>query len=604
MTVLSWGIVSVRFLALRATIARRTAPWGPALWRRPALRPVVATPVLPLLISLLLVSACEGPPGPGSAAAGDARPSVPVEEGAWFVDVTEHEGIDYVHNLGDAELSNIVETVGSGAAFLDFDQDGRLDLYVVNAGWVEGISEGEPVGDGRWSRLYRNLGEAGFVDVTERAGVANAGAYGMGVAVADYDNDGYPDLYVCNYGRNVLYHNQGDGTFAEVAGSAGVAGSAEDNTVGAVWLDYDGDGLLDLYAGNYLHYDPEYAYYYAPDGFPPPMAYTGQADRLYRNLGDGRFEDVTEASGVYRPDGRMMGVGTADYDDDGRIDLYVSNDAMEDFLFHNEGGGVFSEVAFGSGVAFSIAGEETSSMAVDFGDHDQDADLDLFVSDIHYSALYRNDGDGRFTDVTVAAGVAEPSGQYDGWGASFVDYDNDGDLDIFKANGSMNHLYGHEDQVFENDGTGRYTDVSLELGSYFQRELVGRGAAFGDYDSDGDVDVFIVNLHDRPVLLRNESPSGGSWVQVLLQGTRSNRDGVGARVAVTTAAGTRVAEKESAGGYLSTNDPRLHFGLGTAEVVDRIEVRWPSGAVQVLEDVPARRVVEIVEPAGALAEGG
>jgi hypothetical protein len=421
------------------------------------------------------------------------------------------------------------------------------------------------------------------------------------VAVADYDNDGYPDLYVCNYGRNALYHNNGDGTFSEVGERAGVAGLEDDNTVGAVWLDYDNDGLLDLYAGNYLEYDPEYAYYYAPDGFPPPMAYPGQPDRLYRNLGDGTFEDVTERAGVYRPDGRMMGVGAVDYDGDGFVDLFVSNDAMEDFLFHNEGGQGFSEVGFRAGVAFSIGGEETSSMAVDFGDYDEDGDLDLFVSDIHFSALYRNDGGGFFTDVTVAAGVAEPSGQYDGWGAAFLDYDNDGDLDIFKANGDMNHLYGHEDQLFENDGTGHYSDVSLELGGYFERELVGRGAAFGDYDSDGDIDVFVVNLNDRPVLLRNESPAANSWLQILLRGTTSNRDGVGARVAVTAGGRTQVTEKKSASGYLSTNDPRLHFGLGDNATAERVEIRWPSGTTQLLEDVRAGQLLRVTEPAPAVA---
>ncbi|MEJ2502699.1 MAG: CRTAC1 family protein [Gemmatimonadota bacterium] len=531
----------------------------------------------------------------------DGRAPAPDEPGAWFVDVTEYEGIDFVHTIGDDALSNIVETVGSGAAFLDYDGDGRLDLYLVNASYVDGISEGSPVRADEGSRLYRNLGGSGFEDVTATAGVANAGAYGMGVAAADYDNDGDPDLYVCNYGPNVLYRNEGDGTFTEVGTPAGVAGGAADNTVGAVWLDYDNDGHLDLYAGNYLDYDPEYRYYYAPDGFPPPMAYTGQADRLFRNRGDGTFEDVTESAGVFRPDGRMMGVGAADYDGDGRVDLYVSNDAMEDFLFHNEGDGTFSEVGFRAGVAFSIGGEETSSMAVSFGDYDADGRLDLFVSDIHYSALFRNDGGGYFTDVTAAAGVAEPSGQYDGWGAGFIDYDNDGDLDIFKANGSMNHLYGHEDQLFENDGSGHYTDVSLDLGRYFERESVGRGAAFGDYDSDGDLDIVVVNLHDRPVLLRNESPAGHAWIQLALRGNRSNRDGVGARVTVTADGRTQVAEKTSASGYLSTNDPRMHFGLGTTEVVDRIEIRWPSGARQTLESVPARQLLEVTEPGGTMA---
>lgn len=520
--------------------------------------------------------------------------SSPSEEGAYFVDVTRTAGIDFVHSIGDDKLSNMVETVGSGAAFLDYDEDGYLDLYVVNSTYVKAISDGERPKTKNRNTLYRNVNGNRFEDVTNEAGVADQNGYGMGVAAGDYDNDSYIDIYVCNYGANVLFHNNGNGTFSDVTDRAGVAGNL--NTVGAVWLDYDNDGFLDLYVGNYLDYDRDYSYYYEPDGFPGPLAYSGQPDVLYHNNGDGTFRDVTREMGLFMPEGRMMGVGAADYDDDGYADLYVANDAMGNYLFHNEGGQRFHEIGQGAGVAYSEDGEETSSMAVDFADYNGDGLLDLFVSDIHFSALYRNEGQGIFRDVTTPAGIAAPSGQYDGWGAAFIDYDNDGDVDIFKVNGDLNHLYGHEDQVFENIGEGRFSDVSLERGSYFKRELVGRGACFGDYDNDGDIDVFIVNLNDSAVLLRNESLARNNWLMIRLDGSASNRDGVGAKVKVFSGGNVQVAEKKSSSGYLSQNDPRMHFGLGKSEKADRIEITWPSGQAQVLENVPAGQILVVKEP--------
>jgi hypothetical protein len=433
-----------------------------------------------------------------------------------------------------------------------------------------------------------------FVDVSDKAGVTNSDAYGMGVTVADYDNDGDPDIYVSNYGANTLFENKGDGTFSDVAKRGGVAGAQ--NTVGSIWFDYDNDGHLDLYVGNYLEYDPDYSFFYAPDGFPGPFAYDGQPDVLYRNKGDGTFEDVTEKMGVHMPHGKMMGVGVCDYDQDGFVDLYIANDAMGNFFYRNEGGARFAEIGVLSGTVFSEGGEETSSMAVDFADYNLDGRMDLFVSDIHFSALYRNDGQNLFTDVTTITGIAAASGQYDGWGASFVDFDNDGDADIIKTNGDMNHLYGQEDQVLENKGDGRFEDVSLKMGSYFFKEFVGRGACFGDYDNDGDIDALIVNLSDRVVLLRNESLNANNWIEIALVGVVSNRDGIGARVKVVTGEKVQMGYKKSASGYLSQNDPRLHFGLGAAERVDLIEVIWPSGRTQVLEDVAARQLISIVEP--------
>lgn len=556
---------------------------------------MVFRPLVFGMISVLSLAGCHDSATQTASVDLNQRGPVPVEEGAWFIDVASYLGIDFVHSFGDTDFSNVAESVGSGVAFLDYDQDGWVDLYFVSSTFKKGISEGEKP-EGRFrNRLFRNLEGKAFQDVTDRAGLADENGFGMGVAVSDYNNDGYPDIYVCNYGPNVLFRNNGDGTFSDVTRQAGVAGGDDANTVGAVWLDFDRDGWLDLYAGNYLMYDPDYNYYYTADNMVPPMAYPGQPDVLYRNLGNGKFEDVTEKMGVYQPEGRMMGVGAADYDNDGWIDIYLANDAMANYLYHNEQSQGFRDVSYISGTAFSTGGEETSSMSVDFADYDGDGLYDFFVADIHYSALYKNNGSGLFTDVTVPSGVAVPSGQYDGWGSGFIDYDNDGDVDIFKANGAANHFYGHEDQVLSNMGDGTFRDVSLDLGSYFFQEFMGRGVAFGDYDNDGDLDVAINNMGDRAVLLRNENLDQHNWLEILLVGTQSNRDGIGARVSVTAGGKNQVAPKESASGYLSTNDPRMHFGLARNEKVERIEVQWPSGAVQVLEDVPANQLLIITE---------
>ena len=518
-------------------------------------------------------------------------PAVPSADGDYFRDVTAAAGIDFVHSIGDTALTNLVESVGGGVAMLDYDGDGFLDLYVTTGAHLAGLSEGRSRARPE-NRLYRNRGDGSFEDVTRAAGVGDTG-YSMGVAFGDYDNDGDPDLFISNYGTNVLFRNDGDGTFTDVTRRAGVGGTG--CSVGAVWADFDNDGLLDLYVGNYIEFDPDYRQFYAPDGFPGPLAYSGQPDVLYRNRGDGTFEDVTERMGVWRPDGRAMGVGAADVNGDGFVDLYVANDAMGNYLFLNTGGTGFREAGLEAGVAYNHRGDATSSMAVDFADFDGDGSVDLFVSDMSYSALYRNEGNGSFRDVTYASGIAVPSGQYVGWGTAFVDYDNDGDPDIIKINGDLQHLFGQEDQVFDNVG-GSFVDVSTERGAYFRRELVGRGAAFGDYDNDGDVDVFIVNLNDRAVLLRNERGNERHWISLLLVGRVSNRDGVGARVSVATGNVVQVRQRTAAAGYLSQNDPRLHFGLGDHEVVDRIEIRWPSGIVQLLDDVAVDRVLTVIEP--------
>jgi hypothetical protein len=552
------------------------------------------TAILFVLIPGIIFFACQSKNKPSSSTREEPLSGLPPETDDFFQDIIPYSGIDFVRTIGDEHLSNLVESDGGGAAFLDFDQDGYLDLYLSNGNYVENLSmnEDHPPVTTSENRLYRNRHNGTFEDVTEKAGVGDRG-YSMGITVGDYDNDGYPDIYVSNYGPNVLYHNNGNGNFTDVTGRAGVAGN--ECSVGAVWLDYDNDSHLDLYVGNYIEFDPQYNYYYAPDGFPGPMAYDGQPDVLYHNRGDGTFEDVTLAMGVYNKDGRAMGVGAADYDNDGYTDIFVSNDHMVNYLYHNNGGESFEDRGIMSGVAFNQVGEATISMSVDFADYNNDGLMDLFVSDDVYCSLYRNEGNGVFTEMSYKAGIAVACGQFVGWASSFLDYDNDGDLDLFKVNGELKHLYGQEDQLFENNGEGMFMDVSTERGAYFQQELVGRGACFGDYDNDGDIDAYIVNLEDHGALLRNNKGNQNNWIALHLIGVQSNRDGIGARVTVRYGGEQQVAQMKSSSGYLSQNDPRMHFGLGDHGTVDQIEVVWPSGIIQVLENIEAGQFLTITE---------
>ena len=547
-----------------------------------------------VICTLFLLTSCGDPKNEDVSSDTIATGNLPEPGADYFQDITEAAGINFTHTIGDEHLSNLIETVGGGAAFLDYDQDGNIDLYVANGSFTEGLSEGDKPERNATNRLYRNLGNGTYEDVTNAANVGNTG-YGMGVTVGDIDNDGFPDIYISNHGPNTLYQNNGNGTFKDITDQAGVAGN--ESSVGSTWFDYDNDGLLDLYVGNYIKFDPKYNLYYAPDGFPGPMSYDGESDRLYHNIGNGRFEDVTEELGVFNPQGRAMGVGAADYDNDGFVDVFVANDHMINYLYHNEAGQGFKDQGVMAGVAFNQVGEATISMAVDFADFNGDGLIDLFVSDDGYCSLYQNMGNGAFSELSYASGIAIPSGQFVGWASCFIDYDNDADVDIFKINGELKHLYGQEDQLFEYVGNSQFEDVSTARGAYFQEELVGRGACFGDYDNDGDIDMYIVNLDDKGVLLRNDQGNSSNWIQLSLEGTKSNRDGIGARVTLTSGGVMQSTQKKSSSGYLSQNDPRLHFGLGESNMVEEIKVIWPSGEVQVLENVQAGQVVKIVEGA-------
>lgn len=547
-----------------------------------------------LLIVLVCLAGCRFGNKPASKPAKQSETSVPAASDDFFQEISREAGLNFIHSIGDDDLSNIIQSDGGGAAFLDYDRDGNIDIYACSGTWLEGVSKSEKPSELPGNHLYRNLGNGTYEDMTKKAGVGGPW-YSMGVACGDFNNDGYPDLYLSNYGPNVLLKNNGNGTFSDITKRANVSGDNE-CSIGATWFDYDNDSFLDLYVGNFLKFDPDYNYYYAPDGFPGPMAYDAEPDFLYHNNGDGTFENVSAAMGIADIDGRAMGVGSADYDADGWVDIYVANDHTHNYLWHNVEGKRFEDRGVMSGTAFSQAGEATVSMSVDFADYNFDGLLDLFVSDDTYCSLYENLGNGVFSDKGIASNISMAAAQFVGWSSSFVDYDNDGDVDIFKTNGALKHLYGQEDQLFQNEGDGTFRDVSLELGEYFQRELVGRGACIGDYDNDGDLDIFIINLNDKAVFLRNDKGNNNNWLILKLTGTTSNRDGIGARVKVTAGGKTQTAQKKSTTGYLSQNDPRMHFGLAQSTNVDKIEIIWPSGKSQILENLDSNQIVEIKEP--------
>jgi len=512
-----------------------------------------------------------------------------------LTDVTEAAGITWRHSIGDDALTNIVESTGAGCVFFDYDGDGDLDIYLVNGRYHPEFSHarGRSLADKLANALYRNDGDGTFTDVTDAAGVGDRG-YGMAAVAADYDNDGDTDLFVTNYGRDTLLQNNGDGSFSDVTDDAGIGDTRW--TVGATFFDFDRDGLLDLYVGAYLLFDPDYRYYFAADGFPGPLSYQGRQDTLYRNRGDGTFENVSRTAGIDNPDGRAMGIAACDIDGDGDEDIFVANDGMENYLWRNRGDGHFENIALATGTAFGQNGEATSAMGPEFGDFDLDGLVDLFVPDMGYGCLYRNTGKGWFEEKSAKFGVATVLGQYTSWSGNFLDIDNDGWLDIFVVNGDAHHLEPEEDTLFLNLSGAGFEDISAKTGKALETKFVGRGSASGDFDNDGDLDLLVLNLNDRPRLLRNDLGKDNHWLELHLVGTTSNRDAIGARVRLTAGGHTQLRDVRTSSGYLSQSDPRLHFGLGSSAVVDRIEISWPSGAVQRLEKIAADRLLTVTEP--------
>ena len=539
----------------------------------------------PTIFALLILAAVLVVP-----AAAAAEPTLPR-----FVDITSDAGIGFIHSIGDDELSNIVESSGAGCVFFDYDNDGDLDIYLVNGRYLKSVSSvrGRHLAGKLKNTLYRNNGDGTFTDFTDKAGVGDTG-FGMAAVSADYDNDVDRDLFVTNYDRDTLYRNNGDGTFTDVTKKAGVG--SELWSVGASFFDYDRAGLLDLFVGGYLVFDPDYRNFYAAEAFPGPLSYRGQKDILYLNNGDGTFENVSRAAKVDTDKGRGMGVSACDIDDDGDEDLYVANDGMENYLYRNLGDGTFDEIALRTGTAFGQNGEATSAMGPEFGDFDGDGLIDLLVPDMGYGCLYRNTDKGYFEEKSAEMGIAAVLGQYTSWSGNFLDYDHDGVLDVFVVNGDAHHLESEEDTLFRGESGRRFVDVSAASGPAFKLKGVGRGSATADFDNDGDLDLLVLNLNGPARLYRNDGGNQGNWIMVRTVGTTGNRDGIGARIRLTAGGKTQIRDIRSSSGYLSQSDPRAHFGLGTIGKIDRIEVRWPSGVKSVLEGVKPNQVLTVTEP--------
>ena len=520
-------------------------------------------------------------------------------------DVTEQTGIDFIHTDGSSGQRYIVETVCCGLALLDYDGDGDMDIYFLNGATLKGSRSGiSPT-----NRLYRNDGNWRFTDVTSEAGVGDPG-YGLGVCAGDYDNDGDQDLYVSNFGENVLYRNNGNGTFRDVTAQARVE-NGNKLGAGACFLDADGDGDLDLYVSNYVTFNYENHKTTHMNGFPTyvgPLNYSPAPDSLYRNNGDGTFTDISESSRIAQHLGNGMGVICADYDDDGDTDIFVGNDGLANFLFENDGQGVFREVGLLTGLAFDYQGVGQGSMGVECGDVNNDGRFDFFVTTYHrqLSTLYLNIGDTLFDDVTRRTGAGTGTFAQVTWGTGLVDFDNDGDRDIFMACG---HLLDNVDQFDDTtsylaqnillmNSDGKFVDVSRECGDGLSTKLSSRGAAFDDLDNDGDVDVVILNSRREPTILRNDSPRTNHWLQVQLRGLKSNRGGIGARVKVTAGDLVLIDEVHSGRSYQSDFGKRLQFGLGTRDKIDHVEVHWIGGGREVFERIEADQMITLIEDQG------
>jgi len=524
-----------------------------------------------------------------------------------FTDITKSSGITFEH-VSSPEKRYIVESMSGGVALLDYDNDGLLDIYFVNSLTVDLVkSNGKTK-----SALYRNNGDGTFSDVTAKAGVGDVG-WGMGAAVGDYNNDGFTDLYVTCVGPNHLFKNNGDGTFSDVTKSAGVSDPRW--SAGASFVDYDNDGKLDLMVVNYVAFDfknlPEFGkgrlcQYKGVPVQCGPRGLPGDGDSLYHNEGNGTFSDVTKKAGVSDPNGYYgMGVICSDFDEDGLVDIFVANDSSPNFLYKNKGNGTFEEIGFLSGVAVNENGSEQGSMGVTVGDYDHDGKLDLFITnfDDDYNTLYHNNGKLSFTDVSYAAKIAAISLPYVGWGTKFFDYDNDGWVDLFVANGHVYPqipTYKQRNFVHRNNRDGTFSEIGEQLGPALNERRVGRGVAFGDLDNDGDVDLVINNLDGAPTILRNDGGNANNSVLIKLVGVKSNRDGIGARVKVVSGELVQKDEVRSGDSYISQSDQRLHFGLEKRTKVDLIEIHWPSGQVDKITGAKVNSIVTIKEGSGII----
>jgi len=551
--------------------------------------------------------------GYSQSAGPQTQPAEPPGAGR-FRDATKELGLAFRHHASPTSKKYLLETMGSGVAAFDYDNDGRLDIFISNGARLDDPMPERAIprkdGPEYWNRLYHQKSDGTFEDVTEKAGVAGS-FYSTGVAVGDYDNDGYEDLFVAGYGRNTLYHNNGDGTFTDVTGSAGIVGSGWSTS--AAWVDYDNDGRLDLVVARYMEWDFQDVYcgehkegyrsYCHPDIFKPATPL------LYHNEGNGKFKEVSAKAGLNKP-GKGLGVAVSDYDRDGWMDILIANDAVPQSLFHNKGDGTFEEIGMISGLALDGSGATYSGMGVDFEDYNNDGRPDVVITDLANQkyALYLNGGDGGFNYSATTTGFAGITLLHSGWGVKFIDYDNDGWKDIFVAQAhvmdtietSQPHLHYREPPLLLHNVAGKkFVDVSRASGKAFEEKWIGRGLATGDLNNDGKVDV-VVTSNDGPAwILLNETPGANHWITLDLEGVKSNRDAIGANIKISTRGGSQFATVSTGGSYQSSSDRRVHFGLGPDNVVQRIEIHWPSRIVQTLTNVVADRIVKIREEAAA-----
>jgi len=522
-----------------------------------------------------------------------------------YKDVTREAGIDFIYNFGDYTYENILESSGSGVTILDYDNDGYMDLYLLNGTYLEGISDQEgQVFENTPNQFFRNNGDGTFTDVTLRVGLDDR-HWSMAAGALDYDGDGDTDVYLLNYGPNVFYLNNGDGTFSDITDSLGLKGPETLNgftkwSVGVSFWDYNQDNRVDLMVGNFLAFDPAYVSPTTPNMMPHPSEYDGQASMLYHQNENGTFSDVTEKLSLYYPQSKCMGLTLFDYDDDVDLDLFQGNDHQKNFLFRNDGNLIFTEVGDKSGVAVNDQGIPTGSMHGSIGDVDGDGLIDLLVVDLRYGALYKNIGSGIFTDITDLSGVKAAFAGKGAWGAALFDYDNDGDLDIFSANGLAEELVKQKALLLENDGYGNFTDIGPNVSTYFEELRSGRGAAVWDFDNDGDRDIMVshIDLKRTPILLRNDGGNQNHWLGLTLVGNKGPASAIGAKVTINSGNLKQVLVNQWATTYLSYHDPRLHIGLGKNEIVDQLEIRWPDGEIEVFKDLIVDRYIVIKQNLG------